>query len=233
MGDPRKLRKKYNTPSHPWQKARMDEESDLKREYGLKNKTEIWKMRSILTTSANQAKRLMTLRGEQAEKEEEQLLSRLARLGLLSGGASLNDVLSLSVRDVLDRRLQTVVYKKGLARSVKQARQFITHNHILVEGKTLGVPSYIVPVSEEASITFVEASALQSPDHPERQEVTKDEAAPKKKKEKKDKKTEAPAEAAPAEEKPAEAPKEKAPEEKAGAPAEETTPEEKPAEVEA
>ena len=44
MGDPRKTRKKYDTPQHPWQKERMDQESVFLKEYGLKNKKEIWKM---------------------------------------------------------------------------------------------------------------------------------------------------------------------------------------------
>ena len=41
MGDPRKARKQYRTPSHPWQKVRLEDESKLAVEYGLKNKKEI------------------------------------------------------------------------------------------------------------------------------------------------------------------------------------------------
>ena len=40
MGDPRKLRKKYYPPSHPWQKIRIDEEKILMKDYGFKNKKE-------------------------------------------------------------------------------------------------------------------------------------------------------------------------------------------------
>ncbi|PIN75422.1 30S ribosomal protein S4 [Candidatus Woesearchaeota archaeon CG10_big_fil_rev_8_21_14_0_10_37_12] len=168
MGDPRRLRKKYSGPRHPWQRARMDDEKKLRSEYGFKTKTELWKASSALKSFANQAKKLIALRTEQGHKEAKQLLDRLARLGLLSVSAKLDDVLGLSVHDVLDRRLQTLVVKKGLARTQKQARQFIVHEHILVGDKTVNTPSYLVPVSEESQIFFTVRSSLSKDDHPER-----------------------------------------------------------------
>ncbi|HII71954.1 TPA: 30S ribosomal protein S4, partial [Candidatus Woesearchaeota archaeon] len=144
MGDPKKHRKKYATPMHPWQRNRIDEERELKKEYGFKNKTEIWKMVSFLRDAKSQAKKLVTLTGRQADMEKELLLARLRRYGLLSPDAVLDKILSISLRDVLERRLQTQVYKKGLANSVNQARQFITHKHILVGGKIVTSPSYML-----------------------------------------------------------------------------------------
>ena len=41
MGDPKKIRKSYRTPSHPWQKQRIVEEDELLKTYGIKNKTHI------------------------------------------------------------------------------------------------------------------------------------------------------------------------------------------------
>ncbi|MDP7610203.1 MAG: 30S ribosomal protein S4, partial [Candidatus Woesearchaeota archaeon] len=44
MGDPKKQRKKYSKPSHPWQTERIEVEKVLMKEYGLKNKKEIWRV---------------------------------------------------------------------------------------------------------------------------------------------------------------------------------------------
>ena len=48
MGDPKQPRKKYDTPRHPWNKARIDAEKEIKKDYGLKNNKEIWKFNSKL-----------------------------------------------------------------------------------------------------------------------------------------------------------------------------------------
>ena len=169
MGAPRKLRRKFSGPGHPWQKARIEEEKALKKEYGLKNKSEIWKQDSKLKNFAKQAKRLVALTGAQAEKEKKQLIERLARLGLIQSGATSEAVLSLTVRDILERRLQTMVFRKGLARSTRQARQYISHGHITIAGKSITKPGYIVKTEQENAITFVEKSSLSNPEHPERQ----------------------------------------------------------------
>ena len=168
MGDPKKQRKKYSKPGHPWQLARIEEERQLSKEYGFKNKEEIWKHVSFLRAVTGQAKKLVTLSGEQAEKERDFLLNRLKRYGLLSQEAGLDTILSISLRDVLERRLQTLVYKKNLANSIKQARQFITHEHILVDDKVITSPSYLVPLKEESMITFRSSSSLADDEHPER-----------------------------------------------------------------
>jgi len=168
MGDPKKQRKKYSTPGHPWQSARIEEEKQLMAEYGFKNKTEIWRHVSFMRDAAAQAKKLVTLTTEQAEKEKELLLARLKRYGLLSPEATLDAILSISLRDILERRLQTLVYKQNLANSVKQARQFITHEHILVGDKVVTSPSYLVPLKEETQISFRQSSSLGDPEHPER-----------------------------------------------------------------
>lgn len=167
MGEPRRLRKKYSGPRHPWQLSRLQEEKKLVHEFGLKTKSELWKFETKLKNFTNQAKRLISLETEQAKLETKQLLDRLSRLGILKTNA-LSDVLGLSVKEVLGRRLQTLVFKRGLARTSKQARQFITHGHIHIDGKIISAPSYLVPEAEEAQIGFVEKSALSKEDHPER-----------------------------------------------------------------
>ena len=178
MGDPAKHRRKYDTPMHPWQQGRIEKEREFIRQYGLKNKKEIWIMDSKRKSFADQAKRLIAATDTQADTERKLLFSRLIRLGLLSGAPKLDDVLSLSLEDVMNRRLQSLVYKKGYARSMKQARQFITHQHVMVGGRAVTTPSYIVPITEEGSISFFPQSELSSIDHPERIPITKKPSKP-------------------------------------------------------
>ena len=187
MGDPKITKKSFEKPPHPWQKSRIEEEKQLIREFGLKNKKEVWKMRSIAKNFADQAKRLTAQETEQSKKEEKQLLGKLSKLGLLPQGSEIDDVLSLTVKDVLERRLQTIVFKKGLARSIKQARQFITHRHIIVNDKLITAPAYIVDAAEEAMVLFLQKSALADEEHPER---AIEEKMPVRKAPKKDEKTE-------------------------------------------
>jgi small subunit ribosomal protein S4 len=184
MGDPKKHRKKYSTPGHPWQRARIEEERTLMEEYGFKNKKEIWKMNSFLRGATAQAKKLVTLSGPQAEKEKTLLLTRLRRYGLLSQEAMLADILSISLRDVLERRFQTQVYKKGMANTMNQARQFITHEHVCIGGKVVTSPSYLIPISEESQISFRNNSKLNDPENPERAAATKAKENPVEKKKK-------------------------------------------------
>lgn len=188
MGDPKKTRKKYETPMHPWNKGRIEEEGVLIKEYGMKNKKEIYKMRSILKNFKDQVKNLIALKTSQGEKERSQMLAKLNRLGLLKQQTdSLDPILDLTLRDILERRLQTQVYKKSLARSVDQARQFIIHGHINVGDKKVTSPSYILTVEEDAVLNFAPNSPLNNIDHPERfvgeeKETEKEKRAEKQKK---------------------------------------------------
>jgi len=168
MGDPKRQRKKYSKPPHPWLAERIEEEKALIKEFGLKNKREIWKAASLVRNFSIQAKRLIAEKTEQARKEEIQLLDRLKKLNLATEKTHLEDVLGLKIKDVLERRLQTLLFKKGLARSMNQARQFITHGHVLVGNKKITVPGFLVPKKLEQSISFAVGSSLFKEEHPER-----------------------------------------------------------------
>ncbi len=172
MGDPKFNRKKYETPRHPWEAERIKEEWELKKKYGLKNKREIWKAKSILRNIRAQARNLQAkLRygDPQAEKQQKLLFDKLVRLGILSEeNLSLDAVLSLTVDDILRRRLQTIVYLKGLARTPKQARQFIVHGHIAIGEKRVTIPGYLVRKEEEELIDYHKFSPLANELHPMR-----------------------------------------------------------------
>ena len=160
MGDPRQIRRKYSTPKHPWQAERLEAEKIILGDYSLKNKKEIWRMQSILKGFTNQAKKLSNIRTEQAKKEKEQLMNRLLKLGLIKKNAEVDDVLGLTIKDIMNRRLQTLVYKMKMANTPKQARQFIVHGHVLLGDKKINVPSYLVPIDEESRIKFKDGSNL-------------------------------------------------------------------------
>lgn len=174
MGDPKKLKKKYQTPAHPWVKTEIEEGKKLRQEYGLKTRKDVLVASSFLKKYKNIAKRLIADTSKQGEKEKEQMILKLQKVGLLSAAARLDDVLSLTVKDILERRIQTLVFRKGLARTANQARQFITHRHILVGNKEITSPSKILTQEEESQLSFKQNSALSSEMHPERANIAKE-----------------------------------------------------------
>ena len=159
MGDPRKPRKKWERPGHPWIKERLEEEMELVGQYGLRNKRELWKAQTVLRTIRSKAKALLTLSEAERRVRERALVRKLYDMGLLdSDKATLDDVLGLTVKSVLERRLQTIVYKKGLARTIHEARQMITHGHIAIAGRRMRSPGKLVTREEEALVDYATTS---------------------------------------------------------------------------
>ncbi|HDJ89125.1 MAG TPA: 30S ribosomal protein S4 [Thermoprotei archaeon] len=153
MGDPKKPRKKWEGPTHPWRKDVLLQELELIGKYGLRNKRELWKAKTFLRRIRNQAREIMGLLPEERERRERLLVQRLYRLGLVpSLDVTIDDILRLTVSDVLDRRLQVFVYKKGFAKSLYHARQLIVHGHILVNDHRVTSPGYMVKREEENNI---------------------------------------------------------------------------------
>ena len=153
----RKIKKKFKKPKAPWDKERIEKENELMKKFGLRRKREIWKAESILRSFRRRARDLAARRDKEQEKI---LLDKLYRMGLLEKNASLDDVLSLTVENILERRLQTLVFKKKLANTPKQARQFITHGHIAVNKRKNVYPSFLVPRELEDKISIHETSTL-------------------------------------------------------------------------
>ena len=155
MGDPKKQRKKFTKPGHPWQKERIEAEKDLLKQYGLKRKNEIWKMNSMLKKFLHRAKKIIGERSAQSDLERGQLLQRLYLLGLLKKDSKIEDVLNLKLKDIMERRLQTFVFRNGIAKTMHQAREFIIHEHIAVGSKKVTAPSYLVSINEEPYIKLM------------------------------------------------------------------------------
>jgi small subunit ribosomal protein S4 len=165
MGDPKKQRKKFKTPRHPWQKDRIESELRILGKYGLRNKREIWRFKTKVEHFRSIAKRLLALSPEESLRQRNELVSKLDRLGVLPATATLDNILGLTIEDLLERRLQTLVVHKGLATTMDQARQFIVHRHISLAGIQLTSPSHIVLRKEEDEITFSPTSAFANPEH--------------------------------------------------------------------
>src|SRR3989344_2592721 len=154
MGDPRRLKKKWSRPLHPWQEARMAVETELLAAYGMQRKKELWKMNAQLKKYFEQTKGLIgSVKATDADKE--------------AFVAKLDDALGIALKDLMERGLQTVVVRKSLAKSMDQARQFITHEHISVGDRKITVPSYMVSISEEAAVKYADDSPFRKEGHAE------------------------------------------------------------------
>ena len=178
MGYRGKDHRQYATPKRRFEKTRLEDEKKLLIDYGLRNKRELWKAQSVLRKYRSAARELVALRSaglnvDEYQKKKDQLTNHLYRYGLVGEGADLGDILALKVEQQLDRRLQTLVQRKGLARSPKQARQFITHGHIAISGRRVTVPGYRVARSEEAAIAYYGPCPFTNSVHPERSRIAR------------------------------------------------------------
>jgi len=154
MGDIRRLKKQFDKPAHPYEGTRILEELEYVGRFGLRNKKEFWRHKSQLGHFRKLARKARTLPAETGRQFIQQIGSRLNKLGLIDENVSVDSILNLKVDDLLNRRLQTLVYKKGLAKTMYQARQFIVHGHIIVNDKKITTPSYIVPKADEDKIGY-------------------------------------------------------------------------------
>jgi len=130
--------KQYETPNHPYQGERIASEHSLVDRYGLSNKRRaLARAQSELRSYRREARELLgqAQDDETVIRRSEEFLNRLKRVGILNETDELGDILSLEIEDILERRLQTVVYRTGLANTPQQARQFIVHGHVMVDGQ--------------------------------------------------------------------------------------------------
>ncbi len=152
MGDPKRIRRKYEKTKMMWNKDRIEHEHSIRDKYGLGNMHELWKA----TTEVGKIRRNVreVLAGRATEGVGNSIVSRLVRYGIVKSGATLDDLLVVSPEAILDRRLQSVVYKKGMSKSIKQARQLIAHGFIAIDGHRVNAPGYLVTRDEESRITY-------------------------------------------------------------------------------
>ncbi|MHA1906084.1 MAG: 30S ribosomal protein S4 [Candidatus Thorarchaeota archaeon] len=168
MGDPRRQKKKYVTPKRPFDSERFEQELQLIGSYGLRNKRELWRHKTELSRYRRTARSLLAIPENERRLPESELVNKLARIGVLTDERILDNVLDLTLENVLERRLQTIVFRKGLACSMYHARQLVTHGHIALGDSRVTTPSRLLTVSEEDRLAYSPKSALRDDSHPAR-----------------------------------------------------------------
>jgi len=160
MGDPKYPRKVWRKPKRPLNYELKMEELQTLGTFGLRTKRELWKAHTELSRVRKQARSLLALTQKIRAEKEPILLKSLARIGLISNDATLDDVLNLKPTDLLARRLQTIVSNKLGFKTPYQARQAVIHGHIMVGDRKIDIPSYTVKVAEEDSVHFTPESKI-------------------------------------------------------------------------
>ncbi|KAF9134783.1 40S ribosomal protein S9 [Mortierella sp. 14UC] len=156
-GAPKNCSKTYKVPRRPFEAARLDQELKLVGEYGLRNKREIWRIGFTLSNIRRAARELLTLEDKDPRRlfEGNALIRRLVRIGVLDEDKmKLDYVLALKIEDFLERRLQTQVFKLGLAKSIHHARVLIRQRHIRVGKQVVDIPSFVVRLDSQKHIDF-------------------------------------------------------------------------------
>ena len=169
MGAPVKIRKKYVSHKKRWDENVIKDEAVLVTDYALKNKREIRKVELQISKFKKIAKSFNKNLQTKESVEAKNFIESLKAKGFLNVEAnSLDEILDITLRNILDRRLSNILYVNKLSRTPMQARQFIVHRHVKVGGKLIDSPSFLVSLKEEATIEFKTSSSLVNENHPER-----------------------------------------------------------------
>lgn len=168
----KKLTKQYETPFEAWDEERIEKEKELVEEFGLANKREVYKAESELRGLRRQARKAAA---SEEDDQKKPLLEKAHRLGLIKEDGEIVDILSLETRDILNRRLQSAVERKGFADTAKEARQRVVHGHIFIDGERVNVPGYLLTQEEEKEITLKMPEPEESEDNEETSEEVEEE----------------------------------------------------------
>ncbi|MCL4383048.1 MAG: 30S ribosomal protein S4 [Candidatus Marsarchaeota archaeon] len=153
MGSIKRNRKKYETPKNLFNTERIKQDRAIIKEFGLKNMKELWQAQSKISKIRRNVRTLLSGESEKTGIEKD-IINRLIKLGIVNEGVILDDLLDLNEKEFLERRLESIVFRKGLAKSMKQARQIIVHGFIAINSKKIDKPGYMVNKNEEQGIAY-------------------------------------------------------------------------------
>ena len=125
--------KMYVRPRKAYEISRMQSENKIVEKYGLKNKKEIWKTTAKVSYFRRRAKAL----AKSSHEEQKVLFGKLQNIGLKTN--TIADVLALTVEDLLNRRIQTVLLHKKLSNTIRHARQLVVHKKVMINGNIVNV----------------------------------------------------------------------------------------------
>ena len=168
MGDPRRQKKKYVVPKRPFDTERFEQELELIGAFGLRNKRELWRHSTELSNYRRNARQMLALPPSEREQIEKELVDKLAKIGILAEEPSLDHVLDLTLENILERRLQTIVFRKGMAASMHHARQLVAHGHIALDNARVTTPARLITIGEADRIAYATKSLLNDQSHPAR-----------------------------------------------------------------
>nr|WCZ58713.1 40S ribosomal protein S9 [Seculamonas ecuadoriensis] len=163
MRNYRNFSKTSKTPRRPFEAERISSELQVCGKFGLRCKREVWRVQYTLAKIRKAARELLTLPEKDPRRlfEGAAILRRCVRLGVLSEkDQKLDYVLGLKLTDFLERRLQTVVWKRSLGRSIHHARVLIRGRHIRVGKQVVNVPQFMVRVESQNHVEFSSKSPL-------------------------------------------------------------------------
>jgi small subunit ribosomal protein S4 len=168
MGDPRRQKKKYVVPKRPFDTERFEQELELIGAFGLRNKRELWRHSTELSNYRRQARQMLAVPPSERQQIEKELVDKLAKIGILAEEPTLDRVLDLTLDSILERRLQTIVFRKGMAASMHHARQLVTHGHIALDSARVTTPARLITIGEADRIAYTNKSSLNDQSHPAR-----------------------------------------------------------------
>jgi small subunit ribosomal protein S4 len=94
----------------------------------------------------------LQLREKQKVKRMYGVLEKQFR-GYFERAERMRGVTGTNLLVLLERRLDNVVYRLGFANSRSQARQLVRHNHVMVDGMRVNLPSFLVKVGQSVQVT--------------------------------------------------------------------------------
>ena len=153
-----KKHKHYARPRKPFDIERIVGEKALIKQFGLRSKKEIWKSDFFINSIREKEKKSITHPEQQGV-----LLARLVSVGLIQKDAGIDDVLALTRENLFERRLQTIVFKRGISKTVKEARQLVVHKKIKIGNRCVNIPGYIVKLTEEDKISLIKKAKKEKP----------------------------------------------------------------------